>query len=84
MNNNFIVSSCRFHTKEKNKLLIVGYFDENLIGKNRIFVKLDQQDVTFEIEEKERMLANVTSATGKLISKDYFIWVTLPLNFPNT
>lgn len=81
MNNNFIVSSCRFHTKEKNKLLIVGYFDENLIGKNRIFVKLDQQDVTFEIEEKERMLANVTSATGKLISKDYFIWVTLPLNW---
>ena len=34
MSNNFTVSTCRFHTKEKDRLLIVGYFDNDDIDKN--------------------------------------------------
>lgn len=78
MSNNFIATTCRFHTKEKDKLLVVGYFDENDIGDNKLVFKLDKEELSFEIEEKERLLANQKSGAGKYISKDYFLWIDLP------
>lgn len=78
MSNNFIVSTCRFHTKEKDKLLIIGYFDENDIGENQLTVQLDQVSLPFEIQEKERLMSNQRSTTGKYITKDYFLWIDLP------
>ena len=61
MNNNFIISAYRFHTKEKNKLLIVCYFEEDLIGENKLAVQLDQKNIECFWEEKERMLTNTIS-----------------------
>ena len=81
MNNNFIVTTCRFHTKEKDKILIAGYFDENDIGDNKLIFQLDGEQLSFEIQEKERLLANQTSRTGKNIYKDYFLWISLPKNW---
>ena len=78
MNNNFIVTTCRFHTKEKDKLLLVGHFDENDIGDNKLVAQLDGQELLLEMQEKERLLANEKSGTGTYISKDYFLWIALP------
>lgn len=78
MNNNFIVSLCRFHTKEENKLLVVGYFDENVMGENKLSVSLDEAELSYEIEEKERMSSDSVSGTGTTITKDYFVWIDLP------
>ena len=36
MKNNFVVSACRFHTKDNKKLLVAGYFEEDAIGDNQI------------------------------------------------
>lgn len=83
MNNNFIISVCRFHTKDENKLLVAGYFEENLIGKNKLSVYLDGQDMKCSLEEKERMLANATSKTGTLLTKDYLVWIDLPKDWKN-
>lgn len=78
MSNNFTVSTCRFHTKEKDRLLIVGYFDNDDIDKNHFDVQLDQETISCEIEEKGRLMSNQKSSTGKYISKDYFLWIDLP------
>ena len=72
MNNNFIVTTCRFHTKEKDKLLVVGYFDENDIGDNKLTFQLDGEQLSFETQK---------SGKGKYISKDYFLWIDLPENW---
>ncbi len=81
MDNCFIVTGCRFHTKEKNKLLVIGHFEKNVIGENKLLVQLDQQEVPFVLEEKERLLANVTSSKKMIITKDYFLWIDLPENW---
>lgn len=83
MNNNFIISACRFHTKEKDKLLVVGYFEENLIAENKLSVRLDSKDVACLLEEKERMLTNTVSSTGTSLTKDYFLWIDLPKDWRN-
>lgn len=81
MSNNFTVSTCRFHTKEKDRLLIVGYFDNDDIDKNHFDVQLDQATISCEIEQKGRLISNQKSSTGKYISKDYFLWIDLPSNW---
>lgn len=78
MSNNFIVSTSRFHTKEKDRLLVIGYFDDNDIGENQFNVQLDKETLSWEIQEKGRLVSNQKSSTGKYISKDYFIWIDLP------
>ena len=56
MANKFIVSTYRFHTKEQNKLLVVGHFLEDMIGDNEIKVQLDKTEIPFDMEEKKRVL----------------------------
>lgn len=81
MYNNFLISTCRFHTKEKNKLLITGSFEENLIGENKIIVRLDGEELACFAEDKERVSANATSPTGVILTKNYFVWAELPENW---
>lgn len=81
MNNNFIVTLCRFHTKEKNKILVAGYFDENLMGENKLSVQLDKKDILYKIETKERLAKDHISGTGTRITQDYFVWITLPIEW---
>lgn len=83
MNRNFVATTCRFHTKENDKLLVVGYFNDNDIRENKLEAQLDGEIITFEMEEKERIIANQKSNTGKYISKDYFLWIVLPDDWKN-
>lgn len=78
MENYFVASACRFHTKEDNKLLIVGYFEKNVIGENKLHVRLDNQELEVEISEKDRQMGNLLTPSGKFVTKDYFLWVNLP------
>lgn len=78
MNNNFIVTTCRFHTKEMDKLLVVGYFDENSMGENEIFAQLDKRNIQCEVEEKKRTSGIARSKEGYLITKEIFVWICLP------
>lgn len=78
MNNRFIITICRPHTKEKDKVLAIGHFEENSIGANKLSVRLDQRELSYQLEEKERMTVNEISSKGILITKDYCLWIDLP------
>lgn len=78
MSNKFVVSTYRFHTKENNKLLVVGHFTEDEIGTNELSVQLDSKKVSFEIEEKKRILGGGVTKMGTPVTKDYFLWISLP------
>ena len=41
MENAFYIATCRFHVKEKDRLLITGYFLDNRPDGNRIEIRLD-------------------------------------------
>lgn len=84
MDNKFVVTTCRLHAKDKNKLLLIGYFEENHKGNNELLVELDNTVLSFEVEEKERLIANKKSSKGVYISKDYFLWVELPKTWRNS
>ena len=47
MKNRFVVTTCRFHTKEKNKLLIMGWFWENQVNDNRISIVLGKKSCLY-------------------------------------
>ncbi len=78
MNNSFKTTLCRFHTKERNKLLVVGYFEEDVIGENEISVQFDGNDIPFEVQEVKRVLGGIGSRNGRTLTRDYFIWIDLP------
>ena len=52
MENQFNVTICRFHTKAKNKLLIIGWFNQNEIGGNQLLVCLDKKKLPFSMESE--------------------------------
>jgi len=83
MDNKFVVTTCRLHAMDKNKLLLIGYFEENHKGNNELLVELDNTVLSFEVEEKERLIANKKSSKGVYISKDYYLWVELPKTWRN-
>lgn len=78
MENTFYVTGCRFHTKEKNKLLIIGYFRNNEMGDNRLSVVLDKDQLTYTLEKRRLTAPCVKEVNGKKITKEYFLWVQLP------
>lgn len=78
MKNKFYVTLCRFHTKEENKLLIAGWFHQNEMGENQLLVCLDKKKIPFSIEEIDMGRSTIRSSDGIVITKQYFLWVTLP------
>ncbi|MEE1314236.1 MAG: glycosyltransferase family 2 protein [Faecalimonas sp.] len=78
MKNDFAVTGCRLHTKEKDKLVIIGYFTENLQGENRLLVQLDGTELAFEMEERRHLFTGQTGANGKPLTKEYVLWIALP------
>jgi len=78
MENNFVTSGCRFHTKEKNKLLIIGYFEKNAMEENVLSIQLDGKDIPFTVDESTRQMGNLLTASGRFVTKDFFVWVDLP------
>ncbi len=81
MKNRFVVTACRFHVKEENKLLIMGWFWENQPNGNRISITLDKKKLPFVIEEKDLGMSELKNKDGMLVTKQYFLWVDLPSNW---
>lgn len=44
MENAFYIATCRFHVKEKDRLLITGYFLDNRPDGNRIEIRLEERN----------------------------------------
>lgn len=78
MKNKFYVTTCRFHTKEENKLLIVGWFHQNEIGDNQLLVCLDKKKLRFSVDQAELGKNLIKRKGGIQITRQYFLWVDLP------
>mgnify|MGYP000862956993 CR=1 FL=1 len=81
MKNRFVVTVCRLHVKDKNKLLIMGWFWENQMSDNRLTVLLDKKELSFVVEEKDLVIGEQKERDGMLITKQYYLWVNLPSNW---
>ncbi|MCI9439846.1 MAG: glycosyltransferase [Ruminococcus sp.] len=78
MENKFFVTTCRFHTKVKNKLLIVGWFYQNGVRNNQLLVCLDRKKLPFTMEKVDMGRSTLKTKDGILITKQYFLWIDLP------
>ena len=78
MKNKFIATTYRFHTKDKNKFLVIGWFRENTIGNNELRVCLDKKKIHFTMEEKDFVGGAVKALDGLKVTKQYFLWIDLP------
>ncbi len=78
MENKFFVTTCRFHTKVKNKLLIIGWFYQNGIKNNELLVCLDRKKIPFTMEKVDIGRSTLKTRDGILITKQYFLWIDLP------
>lgn len=81
MKNVFLVSRYRFHTKDKNKMLIIGWFRENLMGDNKLYVVMENQRLNYQIEEHDLAMSNLMSQDGIVITKQYYLWIDLPADW---
>ena len=59
MKNKFIATTYRFHTKDKNKFLVIGWFRENTIGNNELRVCLDKKKILEAFKNKSYPFATV-------------------------
>ena len=69
MKNKFIATTYRFHTKDKNKFLVIGWFRENTIGNNELRVCLDKKKIHFTMEEKDFVGGAVKALDGLKVTK---------------
>ncbi len=82
MKNEFYVTACRFHVKDRNKLLIQGWFQENDFGDNALAVYLDQAELKYEIQYLTDVVEAKLCLDGKAEVKNrYYLWIELPLNW---
>nr|WP_288860002.1 glycosyltransferase family 2 protein [uncultured Faecalicatena sp.] len=78
MKNKFVVTACRFHAKEKDQLVITGWFWKNDIEDNKIVIVLDNKKLSYKMKEQDLLLREVKNKDGQLITKQYYLWINLP------
>ena len=78
--NKFYLLSCRFHIKEKNKLVIQGYFETTKGAVDWPFFTLDYQMLPCEVVEKT-YVRNPLECMEGIYDKRYFFIVDLPANY---
>lgn len=78
MKNIFYVSGYRFHTKDKNKFLMVGYFGEDFAENGHLLFQMDGKDLFCEVNERKLDVIEFKVSEGKYVTKEYFFWVQLP------
>lgn len=78
MDNKFYVTTCRFHTKVKNKLLVIGWFYQNGVRDNELLVCLDRKKLPFTMKKVDMGRSTLRTRDGLLITKQYFLWIDLP------
>lgn len=82
MKNEFYVTACRFHVKDRNKLLIQGWFQDNEFGKNVLSVYLDEQKLEYEVEQFTDIAEAHKCVNGRPVVKNrYYLWIPLPENW---
>jgi len=78
MRNTFFVTSCRFHTHDSHQLVMIGYFRNNKNDGQRLEVFLDGRKIPCKAEELELLSGAMRNSEGMPITKQYFLWITLP------
>lgn len=78
MENKFLVTACRFHTKKKNRLLIMGWFYQNEMKENQLLVCMDKKKIPFSIDEIDMERTLQKTREGVPITNQYFLWIDLP------
>lgn len=79
MKNEFYVTACRFHVKDRNKLLIQGWFQENEPGENRIRIYMDETELQYETEQFTDIADAHKCVNGRAETKNrYYLWIQLP------
>lgn len=81
MKNKFCLLSCRFHVKNKDKLLIQGYFEENELQGNRPIISLDYTALEYETEARTFIRNPLDCMGSKRGNKRYFFLVDLPPDY---
>ena len=81
MENKFLVSACRFHTKNDQKIVVIGTFQKNLIGDQQVTATIDKKKLSCTLEEREYFASTIRNADGMPITKQYFLWIDLPENW---
>ena len=78
MENAFYIVACRFHVREKDRLLITGYFLENRPDGNRIEIRLDGKKMFYTTDGIRLHPMKFRKIKKRLITKQFFFWVHLP------
>ena len=79
MKNEFYVTAYRFHVKDRNTLLIQGWFQENEIGDNQLVVNMDGENLDYATEQHADVVDAHQYAYGKAEVKNrVYLWVRLP------
>ena len=81
MENKFLVSVCRFHTNDNQKVVVIGTFQKNLIGEQKLTAVMDKKKLPCRMEEREYFASTIRNADGMPITKQYFLWIDLPDNW---
>lgn len=78
MENAFYIATCRFHVKEKDRLLITGYFLDNRPDGNRIEIRLDGKKLFYTTDGIRLHPLKFRKIRKRLITKQFFLWIHLP------
>lgn len=78
--NKFSLLSCRFHIKDKQKLVIQGCFEKNNEKKDFPFFSLDYTPLDYQMVEKAYVRNPAECAEG-IYDKRYFFIINIPENY---
>lgn len=81
MDNKFCLLSVRFHQKDKNKLLIQGYFEQNEMQGERPIVSLDYTALSYTVEKYSVVRNPLEYMEERYGDRRYFFWVELPKDY---
>ncbi len=68
----------RLHTRENNKLLVIGCFGNNEASGHELQFVLDGSALTYTMDEVCLKPVQFGTIDGTLITKRYYLWVNLP------
>lgn len=84
MKNEFYVTAYRFHVKDRNTLLIQGWFAENEMGENQLVASIDDEKLVYKTEQHTDVVDAHQCADGKAeIKNRMYLWVKLPKDWRN-
>ena len=73
------MTAYRFHVKDRNTLLIQGWFAENEMGENQLVASIDDEKLVYKTEQHTDVVDAHQCADGKAeIKNRMYLWVKLP------